>query len=236
MRVVRSINKAGGSSQEGVLGWEVGERVVMGGEMEEDDASRLECLLAGVNDGWGLLESHMDEYSLTCKEAAQKLRRIWKESGLGEAEQAEELGGITEATSRVWGNAVERAESQVAALRKRLEESVREICEIRAELCMDEVGSRSVESLVGGGASVRDKYNGAKELLEEWKGIREARMAEFARLLDELDRMRARLGMGKSGGGGAQQVRDALHHDVLLLLLLLCMGRMWTGCRVGEEL
>lgn len=175
------------------------------GEMEEDDASRLECLLAGVNEGWGLLESHMDEYGLTCREAAQKLRRIWKEAGLGEAEQAEELGGITEATSRVWGNAVERAEAHVANLRKRLEETVREICEIRAELCMDEVGSRSVESLVGGAGSVRDKYNGARELLEEWKGIREDRIAEFGRLVDELGRMRARLGMDKQPG--VQQVR-----------------------------
>lgn len=183
--------------------------------MEEDSsASRVDELLAGVNDDWGLLSSHLDEYGLTCREAAKRLWRVWRDTGVGESEQASELSGITEAISRVWSNAVDRAESQAAALKKRMQESVEEICRIRAELGADDVayagGARSVEGVlekeVRAGASLREKYAAAVELLGVWKGMREERIAEFGRLLAELGRMRNRLGYAGGNEEALKQV------------------------------
>ncbi|GMH38817.1 hypothetical protein BSKO_06715 [Bryopsis sp. KO-2023] len=195
--------------------------------MDSPPSDRLDALLQGVGDDWGLLSSHVEDYTHTTRECGKRLCRIWEDTGMSRSEQERELADVTEAISRVWGNAVDRAESQQAHLRRRLDDAVKQICEIRAELGEDDAscaeGVRSVESLLGGDArpgwTLRMRYNAALELLTEWETAREEKFAEFQKLTKELGRLRARLGHSSPSpvhdrAGFSLNVMKHLKHEI----------------------
>ncbi|GMH43304.1 hypothetical protein BSKO_11226 [Bryopsis sp. KO-2023] len=175
----------------------------------EECSERVGSLLNGVGEDWGLLASHMEDYARTSRECARRLCRIWEDTGVSKKEQEREFLDVTEAISMVWGKAVDRAKAKQAGLKARLEAAVQELHQIKCDIGEEDPStggptnnSRYLEGLLGpkGSSSLRAQYNAILEMVSEWHGYREEKMAEFNALRDELARLRHRLGRGPLAG------------------------------------
>ncbi len=86
-----------------------------------------------------LLLDHVDSYSRASRAAAQQLERILQDLELTQPEQRDELDQICARAANVWTQAVEEATGRRNELRERIEDALKEVQKIKAQLGDDAI-------------------------------------------------------------------------------------------------